>query len=37
MDLAEKYDELKASGKLEKFLKKKRKKNATRDRKNVLS
>jgi ribosomal RNA-processing protein 36 len=35
MDLAEKYDELKASGKLEKYLKKKRGRNAKRDRKSV--
>ncbi|ODM94973.1 Ribosomal RNA processing protein 36 [Orchesella cincta] len=33
MDLVEKYDELKSSGGLEKYLKKKRKKNAVRDRK----
>jgi len=35
VELAEKYDELKASGKLESYLKKKRKKNAVRDKKSV--
>jgi hypothetical protein len=35
VDLAEKYDELKSTGKLEKYLKKKRKKNLVRD-KNTL-
>ena len=33
LDLAEKYDELKAKGKIETYLKKKRAKNASRDKK----
>ena len=33
LELAEKYSKLKKSGKLEKFLTKKRRKNASRDRK----
>lgn len=37
MDLAEKYEELKTSGGLEKYMKKKRKKNAVRDRKSLKS
>jgi len=32
VDLAEKYEELKSTGKLEKYLKKKRKKNLIRDK-----
>jgi len=35
VELAEKYDELKASGGLDKYLKKKRKRNAVRDRKSL--
>jgi len=35
LDLADKYDELKTSGKLENYLKKKRKKNAIRDKKSM--
>ncbi|CAL8135543.1 unnamed protein product [Orchesella dallaii] len=35
LELVEKYDELKSSGGLEKYLKKKRKKNAVRDRKSL--
>jgi len=35
VELAEKYDELKASGGLDKYLKKKRKRNAVRDRKTL--
>ncbi|KAK9967662.1 hypothetical protein ABG768_002041 [Culter alburnus] len=35
LELAEKYSELKKSGKLENFLSKKRKRNATKDRKNL--
>jgi len=35
VELAEKYDELKASGKLDSYLKKKRKKNAGRDKKSM--
>jgi ribosomal RNA-processing protein 36 len=37
LDLKEKYDELKSSGKLESYLRKKRKKNAVRDKKSVKS
>ena len=35
LELAEKYSRLKKSGKLEKFLAKKRRKNASRDRKDL--
>lgn len=35
LDLAEKYEELKSTGKLEKYLKKKRKKNTGRDKKAI--
>ena len=35
LELAEKYGRLKKSGKLEKFLAKKRRKNASRDRKDL--
>lgn len=35
LQLAEKYQELKKSGKLENFLSKKRKRNATKDRKKL--
>lgn len=35
MELAEKYSELKKSGKLENFLSKKRKRNATKDRRKL--
>lgn len=37
LELAEKYGRLKKSGKLEKFLAKKRRKNASRDRKDLPS
>lgn len=35
MELAEKFSELKKSGKLENFLNKKRKRNATKDRRKL--
>ena len=35
LEMAQKYKELKRSGKLDKFLSKKRKKNASRDRKQL--